>query len=122
RLLVASMSGAGSRRPLLALLRLQNGGDGGEHRDPVAGTVVANPVEKEGRRSIHAVLNPLSKVAPDLVPIDMSLHFVIEPVGVESDRLGVRQEIFVFERLLVGEEYVVHLPELSLRAGRLGRL
>jgi len=45
-----------------------------------------------------------------------------EPLDVEPEGVGVRDEILVAQRVLVLEEPVVHLPEPALGAGGLGGL
>ena len=45
-----------------------------------------------------------------------------EPLGIDAEGLRVADEVVELQLVLVGEQPVVHLPEASLRAGRLHRL
>ena len=47
---------------------------------------------------------------------------VRELVGLQADPSGILNEVAIVERVLVFEQRVVHLPELVLARGGLGRL
>ena len=52
----------------------------------------------------------------------MFAQVALEPRHVDADRAGVADEVPILQRSLVLEQRVVHLPEVSLRRARFGRL
>ncbi|KZN25709.1 hypothetical protein A4G99_04480 [Haladaptatus sp. R4] len=65
--------------------------------------------------ALEIVQNPLFE--PILVE-----HVAFELGRIQFQLLGIPPKVVVFERVLMLVEVVVHLPELSLHTGRLGRL
>jgi hypothetical protein len=61
-------------------------------------------------------------VLADALHVDVLVHFCSEARHVEPQPLGMGVQIPERKMLLIGEQQVVHLPELALLAGALGGL
>jgi hypothetical protein len=75
-------------------------------------------VDEEVRRALHTELLAQVRVVIHALLGGWRVDVLLELLDVETDFLGVLLKIRALEILLVGEELVVHLPELALRLGR----
>ena len=82
--------------------------------------VVATAVDEERGRPGGAAVVGTRDVPLDAERVAPLVQLADEPVDVETECRRVLRQVGLLERLLVGEEHVVHLPEPSLGAGRLG--
>src|ERR1043166_2624538 len=82
--------------------------------------VVAAAVDEERRRAVHPADHSAPKVVPDLRGPAMGVEVAAEPVEIEPGTAGIALEVGPRETVLVLEDQVVHLPELSLRGARFG--
>src|SRR5881296_505815 len=100
---------------------------------------MATAVDEECGRAVHPADHSAPEVVPDLRGPAMGVEVAAEPVEVEPGTAGIALEVgpreavlvledqvvfwemhdLIFEAVLVLEDQVVHLPELSLRGGRL---
>src|SRR5680860_1580508 len=78
---------------------------------------MAMAVDEERRSSCCAAGVAAGDVALDSQRMSPLMQVVGEAIAIESERVGVAQEVCFAQRPLVGEEQVVHLPEPALRAG-----
>ena len=65
---------------------------------------------------------PLRKSSRTRAVCGLALELVSETREVETERVGVSDQVRQAEAVLVREQQVVHLPEPSLGSRRLGRL
>ena len=75
-------------------------------------------VEVEVRRPLHADLRAERQVGVDAALAGAAVERGLELAHVEAELPRVLLEVGALDVLLVGEQLVVHLPELALRLGR----
>ena len=78
--------------------------------------------QEERGRALNPGLLALGQVAPDPARLFSAVETLLELREIEVDGSRVGREIVRAERLLVGEEPVVHRPVLALLAGAVGCL
>ena len=83
---------------------------------------MAAAVDEEGRRAGDAAQVGAVDVLGDAGSTGVVVQVVGEPFDVESELLGVADEVAEGEGVLVVEQQVVHLPERALVGGGLGGL
>ena len=84
--------------------------------------VLDHAVEKEPRRAADVAPPPALEVLADPLDVDVLVHLRGEARHVELEPLGVGVQVLRLQVGLVVEQQAVHLPELALRGGALGRL
>jgi hypothetical protein len=57
----------------------------------------------------------------DARPDGLAAPVGVEPLQVEAERRGPLPQMRILDPRRIGEQQVVHLPELALQRGRLGR-
>ena len=80
---------------------------------------MAAAVDEERRRPRHLAGVGIGDVLGDAPRVHAAAQLVAKARHVEPELLGVADEVLDVERVLVGEQQVVHLPEAALRRGRL---
>ncbi len=70
------------------------------------------------RRPVDAELGAFGDVAVDRLLGLLAVHVFLKASDVETHLLRIGDEVVLLHALLVGEEQVVHLPELALRLRR----
>src|SRR5207253_2466950 len=76
--------------------------------------------EEERRRAGDAGGLGVGEVLADLGAVGVGVHALLEGAGLHAGLLRVARQVVGAERLLVGEELLVHLPVLALVARALG--
>src|SRR5712664_4124971 len=77
-------------------------------------------VDEHGGGRLHPRADPLLQVALDRALEAAGVDLLEHLRAVEPELLGVALEVLVAQLVLVGEEQIVHRPELALAAGVLG--
>src|SRR5437899_3052418 len=80
----------------------------------VVAAVVTEAVDEEGRRTAHPAVDSALDVLLYPSDTDFSLEVLLEPGQVHSQPSGVAAQIVIGQRVLVGEQQGVHVPELPL--------
>ena len=88
----------------------------------VVGTVVTTAVDEERRRAGDPARVGAGSVLGNPRRVDVAAELVPEALDVELELLGVATKVDGFQGVLVLQQGVVHLPEVALGAGGLGRL
>src|ERR1700674_2547996 len=83
---------------------------------------VFDAIDEERRRAVCPTARRALQIGVHALEVRMRGEVVLERADVEADRGGIADEVPILERALMLEEHVVHLPEATLRGGRLGRL
>src|SRR5881409_2851322 len=87
--------------------------------------VMAQPVDEECGRPVHAAPNATHEILVHPIGVDVLGELILEQVELEVELLSVGTKIVVREVSLVLVQMIVHLPEPALgrrSLGRLGRL
>src|SRR5439155_2237324 len=83
---------------------------------------VFDAIVEERRRAVRPTVRRALQIGVHALEIHVRGEIVLETADVEADRGGIADEVPILERALMLEEHVVHLPEGTLRRGRLGGL
>src|SRR3989449_2328084 len=84
--------------------------------------IVSRATNEERRRPVDTALDATHEVFSNPTRMDMLSDLLLEPLHVQLEFLLVfREESVVAKRGLILVEKIVHLPELVLDSGRLGR-
>src|SRR3954469_19195113 len=83
--------------------------------------VVASAVDEKGGRAGDVAAVGALDVLGNAVTRPVRFEFIAEAVDLEAELLCVADQIARGERVLVGEEEIMHCPEGTLRRGGLGR-
>src|SRR5437667_9669987 len=85
-------------------------------------TVVSRTTNEECRRPVDTALDATHEVFSNSPQMNMLNNLLLEPLHIQLESLLVfREESVVAEGPLILVQKIVHLPELPLRGGRLGR-
>jgi hypothetical protein len=76
---------------------------------------------KRGQPEVAGTLWPTPVPLLHTRGVDAVAQLAVEALDIEADRRGAVPELGVAQLVLVVEEAIVHLPEATLCAGRLGR-
>src|SRR6266550_3540249 len=93
----------------------------GQKRFEAARAVVPFTIDKETWRPVDSGTHSALEIFPNTLSMSARNHFLNETHFVQAERDGVFRQRFVIERILVGEQRVMHRPKASLFSGSLGR-
>src|SRR6516225_6877664 len=107
---------------LAASASLQHGIHHVKQRSQTERDILDPPVHEKCRRRAHAAVEPALQLLTHALQINLIVHLRDIPRHVEFEPLGIAPQVPCLQMLLVGEQQIVHLPELSLAPGALRRL
>src|SRR3984957_761628 len=110
------MANEQSRSPLRHLLNRS------QQRRKIERPVVTHAINEKTWRAVHSAPHSAAKILAHSLEVGTRLHLLDESRYVEMKRARVPHQVFIFQRVLILVEQVVHLPELALSAGSLRRL
>src|ERR1022692_2825447 len=91
-----------------------------KQRVDTARAVITHAVDKKGGGAVDPAFCSALEILAYAREVRAGQNFGDHTAGIEAQSRGVLGEILISERVLVLEQEVVHLPELSLCAGRFG--
>src|SRR5437870_6440113 len=94
---------------------------GGE-RFRIARLLVRAAIDEEPRGAAHAAPHAAQEVLAHARGVSVFDQLAHHPVGIDPELARVPHQVLVLERRLMLIQEIVHLPELALRGGGLGRL
>jgi hypothetical protein len=80
---------------------------------------VTPPVDEEGGRPVHAAADTAHEVFTDALGVCAPRQLDLEPIEIQRKLGGIRNVVFVLQRILSLVQHVVHLPEPALCGCRL---
>src|SRR5689334_10123685 len=101
---------------------VERGLDRVEQRTHAERDVLNATVHEKAGRSAYAALQAAIDMLTYALQIDLVVHLRGVERHVETELLRIAVQLLRFQVFLVGEQQLVHLPELALRARALGRL
>src|SRR5918997_2577027 len=90
-----------------------------QERLEVVGTVVADPVYEEGRRTPHTAPQAAPEVLANPTRVRVLFRLPLETLYVKAHLSGVALEVGLLQPPVCLEQAIVHLPEAALGCGRL---